>query len=57
MVSFIRPSMFAKIFEVEMGGYIVRVPFVEDEKKIFLKTGFHSRKATKKHLGKKNHAH
>jgi uncharacterized DUF497 family protein len=46
-----------KVFEVLIEGYIVRVPFVEDEKKIFLKTAFHSRKATKKHLGKKNHEH
>ena len=49
-----RPNQ--KIFDVELEGYIVRVPFVEDEKKIFLKTAFHSRKATKNYLsGRKDH--
>jgi hypothetical protein len=51
----VRPNQ--KVFEIKMEGYIVRVPFVEDEKKIFLKTAFHSRKSTKKHLGKKDHDH
>jgi hypothetical protein len=37
-----------KIFEIEIDGYIVVVPYVEDEETIFLKTAFHSRKATKK---------
>jgi uncharacterized DUF497 family protein len=46
-----------QIFEIEMEGYIVRVPFVEDDRKVFLKTAFHCRKATKKHLGKKSHGH
>ncbi len=43
-----------KIFEIEMEDYIVRVPFVEDEKKIFFKTAFHSRKSTKNYLRSKN---
>ncbi len=46
-----------KIFEVEIDGYIVRVPFVEDEKKVFLKTAYHSRKATKQHRGEKKHGY
>jgi hypothetical protein len=45
-----------KVFEVEIEGYMVKVPFVEDEKKIFLKTAFYSRQSTKKYLGRKNHA-
>lgn len=40
-----------KIFEVELDGYVVAVPYVEDENKIFLKTAFHSRKANKIHNG------
>ncbi len=40
-----------KIFEVEINGYIVVVPYVEDEDKIFLKTAFYSRKANKKRRG------
>jgi hypothetical protein len=40
-----------KIFEVEFDGYVVVVPYVEDEEKIFLKTAFCSRKANKLHKG------
>ena len=36
-----------KILEIELDGYVVIVPYVEDEKTIFFKTAFHSRKATK----------
>lgn len=39
-----------KIFVVNVGGYAYLVPFVEDEKKVFLKTIIPSRKATKKYL-------
>lgn len=34
---------------VEIDNYLILVPFVEDEEKIFLKTAFKSRKATKNH--------
>jgi hypothetical protein len=44
-----------KIFEVEIENYVVVVPYVEDEEKIFFKTAFHSRKANKTHKkGDKN---
>lgn len=43
-----------RLFEVEIEGYVVKVPYVEDETKIFLKTAFHSRKAMKKHKEKNN---
>ncbi len=36
-----------KIVEIELDGYVVVVPYVENDKSIFLKTAFHSRKATK----------
>lgn len=39
-----------KIFIIEFESYAYLVPFVEDEKKIFLKTIIPSRKATKKYL-------
>ncbi len=44
-----------RIMVVEIDNYAYYVPYVEDEKKIFLKTIFPSRKATKKYLfgGKK----
>ncbi len=38
-----------KIFEVELDGYIVVVPYIEDDNKIFLKTAFHNRKATQRY--------
>ena len=40
------------IFIVEYNDYAYLVPFVEDEKEIFLKTIIPSRKATKKYLRK-----
>ncbi|MDO8954313.1 MAG: DUF4258 domain-containing protein [Gammaproteobacteria bacterium] len=36
-----------KILEVELDGYIVHVPYVEDETKRFFKAAYHNRKATK----------
>ena len=39
-----------RIFVVELNEYIHLVPFVEDEKYVFLKTIIPSRKATKKYL-------
>lgn len=40
-----------RLFTVELDGYVIVVPYVEDAKKIFLKTAFHSRKAVKKFTG------
>jgi len=39
-----------KIFVVQVEEYVYLVPFVEDEKEIFLKTIIPSRKATRKYL-------
>lgn len=38
------------VFFVELSGYVYAVPFVEDDEKIFLKTAFPTRKATKEYL-------
>ena len=38
-----------KMMVVEMDDYLILVPFVEDQEKIFLKTAFKSRKITKKY--------
>lgn len=38
------------ILVVEIDDYLVLVPFVEDEEKIFFKTAFRSRKVTKNRL-------
>ena len=38
------------VFFVEISGYVFAVPFVEDDEKIFLKTIFPTRKATKEYL-------
>lgn len=43
-----------KMFIVEIDGYAYLVPFVEDELKVFLKTIFPSRKATKKYIRKED---
>jgi hypothetical protein len=40
-----------KIFLVKIDNYIYSVPFVEDDKKIFLKTIIPNNKETKKYLG------
>lgn len=42
-----------KIYVVKIGTYVYHVPFVFDQEKIFLKTIYPSRKATKKYLIKK----
>lgn len=42
-----------KIFVVEIDNYVYLVPFIEDEEKVFLKTIFPSRKATKVYLKRK----
>lgn len=42
-----------RMFIVNINHYAYLVPFVEDEKEIFLKTIIPSRKATKKYLKKK----
>ena len=39
-----------KIYVVEIDKYAYLVPFIEDDEKIFLKTIFPSRKATKKYI-------
>ncbi len=39
-----------KVFVIEHENYAYRIPFVEDEEKIFFKTIIPSRKATKKYL-------
>ena len=41
-----------RIFVVRRGDYAYLVPFVEDERWVFLKTIIPSRKATKQYLGK-----
>lgn len=43
-----------KIFVVNVKGYIYFVPFVEDSEKVFLKTLYPNRKATKKYLVERN---
>jgi len=42
-----------KIFIVELHDYAYAVPFVEDDKKIFLKTIFPNRKYTREFIEKK----
>ena len=44
------PYEHQKVFIIEIDGYVFEVPFVEDDKKIFLKTMYPSRVATKKYL-------
>lgn len=39
-----------KMYVVEIDSYVYLVPFIENDEKIFLKTIFPSRKATKKYL-------
>ena len=43
-----------KIYVIEITGYVYLCPFVETEEKIFLKTIYPSRKATKHYLIKDN---
>jgi len=44
-----------RIFIVNVDDYAYIVPFIEDEKTIFLKTIIPSRKMTRKYLGGKRH--
>ena len=44
------PRSHQKVFILNIEGYVYRVPFVEDEEKIFLKTAYPSRQDTKKYL-------
>jgi uncharacterized DUF497 family protein len=46
-----------RIFVVQRDNYVYLVPFVEDEKLIFLKTIIPSRKATKEYLGQEPEDH
>ena len=39
-----------RMYVIEISQYVYLVPFVEDDEKIFLKTIFASRQATKKYL-------
>lgn len=39
-----------RIYAVEINKYAYLVPFVEDDEKIFLKTAYPSRNATKKYI-------
>ena len=41
-----------RIFIVNIDDYIYLVPFVEDERTVFLKTAIPSRKMTRQYLGK-----
>ncbi len=42
-----------RIFVVEIDAYAYLVPYIEDDREIFLKTIIPSRKATKQYLGAK----
>ena len=46
-----------RIFVVRRDDYVYLVPFVEDERLVFLKTIIPSRKATKQYLGKEPDDH
>ena len=45
-----------RVFIVEFDEYVYVVPYVEDDKRIFLKTIYPSRKMTKKYLGKRSNS-
>ena len=53
------PTRYAgqRVFVVQRDDYVYLVPFVEDEKLVFLKTIIPSRKATKQYLGKEPEGH
>ena len=55
----LNPKRYAgqRIFVVRRDDYVYLVPFVEDEKLIFLKTIIPSRKATKEYLGEEPQDH
>lgn len=40
-----------RMFVVNLNGYAIVVPYVEQQDYVFLKTAFPSRKATRKYLG------
>ena len=40
-----------RLFVIELDGYAVAVPYLEDEEKIFLKTAFRDRKLNRVYLG------
>jgi uncharacterized DUF497 family protein len=46
-----------RIFVIQRDGYVYLVPFVEDERLVFLKTIIPSRKATRRYLGKEPEDH
>ncbi len=46
------PYEHQRVFIVAIDEYVYRVPFVEDDEKVFLKTAYPSRKETKKYLNK-----
>jgi len=46
-----------RVFVIQRDDYVYLVPFVEDEKLIFLKTIIPSRKATKQYLGEEPEDH
>ncbi len=43
-----------RVFVICIEAYVYLVPYVEDEKEIFLKTIIPSRKATKQYIGENN---
>jgi len=43
-----------RVFVINIDGYVHLVPYVENQKEIFLKTVIPSRKATKQYLGEKS---
>ena len=47
------PRTHQKKFIIEINNYAYVVPYVEDEQKVFFKTIYPSRKATKKYLSEK----
>ena len=53
------PSRYAgqRMFIVRREDYVYLVPFVEDERTMFLKTIIPSRKATKRYLGEESDDH
>ena len=47
------PYEHQRVFIIAIDEYVYRVPFVEDEKKVFLKTAYPSKEETKKYLENK----
>ena len=46
-----------RVFVVQRDDYVYLVPFVEDDKLVFLKTIIPSRKATKQYLGEEDNGY